>query len=258
MSTPIIYVVMVLYGVADMAKQALLSVHDFSTAFSPTPHIAGPGCSLQFIIVDNASPEKLDYPTHIGSPIILAPKTNLGYPKGANLGIECALFEHGRLERRDREGREAYILLMNPDVVMHERLWDKILIDVMHARDCNIIGFHHIRPRKGSFTSEVLPKHHYVGGYFLLGELDVWKKIGTYDEGFGMGYYEDRDWCYRAQEAGYRICRVSGIDLDHAHNSSFRAAGVNPNEHVATSHYYFYQKWAGTRLNEHLGKSEDW
>jgi GT2 family glycosyltransferase/glycosyltransferase involved in cell wall biosynthesis len=62
-----------------------------------------------------------------------------------------------------------------------------------------------------------------TGVGFCMGmNLDVWKKIGNFDENaFGRGYGEENDWCLRANSAGYRNVMVPNLFVYHKHGGSF-------------------------------------
>ncbi|MBI4430834.1 MAG: glycosyltransferase family 2 protein [Candidatus Omnitrophica bacterium] len=60
-----------------------------------------------------------------------------------------------------------------------------------------------------------------VGFCFLISRKLI-DTIGVWDEIFGMGYYEDRDYSRRAVQAGFKIAFAKGAYVYHEEHSSFR------------------------------------
>lgn len=56
----------------------------------------------------------------------------------------------------------------------------------------------------------------WIMGAFMLVKSEVTKKIGFFDDRFFM-YFEDCDWCRRAQLAGYKIYYMHNAIVRHAH-----------------------------------------
>jgi GT2 family glycosyltransferase len=54
---------------------------------------------------------------------------------------------------------------------------------------------------------------------------DVLEKVGTLDEGFGLGYFEDDDYCIRVKNAGYRMICTEEVFVYHKGGASFDKAG---------------------------------
>ncbi|MEM7741945.1 MAG: hypothetical protein AAF225_14230, partial [Pseudomonadota bacterium] len=54
----------------------------------------------------------------------------------------------------------------------------------------------------------------FVLGAFLLGRMDVWRKIGFFDENIFM-YGEDNELCQRILACGHSIVRVEGLYAHH-------------------------------------------
>ena len=64
-------------------------------------------------------------------------------------------------------------------------------------------------------------------------------EIGLFDEGYGMGYREELDYCFRAREAGWKI--VSCPTAEYVHYTS----QTNSKLGISNSTYdYFMSKWS--------------
>lgn len=55
--------------------------------------------------------------------------------------------------------------------------------------------------------------------------LPVYDQIGGLDEKFGLGFFEDDDYCNRVREAGYRIVIAEDVFIHHHLPTSFNALG---------------------------------
>lgn len=79
------------------------------------------------------------------------------------------------------------------------------------------------------------------GGYSLY-SVDVWKKIGGFDDSFFM-YYEDVDYCYRARLYGYDIKLSQYAYITHRPGVSSNKRGKNfSRRYVIRNAQYVYWK----------------
>lgn len=84
----------------------------------------------------------------------------------------------------------------------------------------------------------------WVGGTFMVIKRDLINKIGGLDEKIFM-YFEDTDYCYRAQKAGFKTMLNPTIVVEHISGAS----SDNPSLRQWTGEYqglvYFYRKHFG-------------
>lgn len=191
------------------------------------------GWEMKMVVIDNNSSDSnlrslqpLDpstsedtgrYPSSLGmTMMIINNKTNLGFAKGANIGIKYAL-DNGA----DR------ILLLNPDTKIEtgfiqplvENSADIISPVIKFKRDGNwIYDFggrvnwnigrtKHLEYIKRAPLAELqgVPLIiDYVSGCCMLIKRQVFEKIGFFDERFFL-YFEDADFCTRARMAGLKV-----------------------------------------------------
>lgn len=75
----------------------------------------------------------------------------------------------------------------------------------------------------------------------------VWSAVGELDEGFGVGMFEDDDYCVRVRDAGYKIVAVEDCFIHHFGNGSF---GKIPSDAALKlfekNRSYFEAKWKKT------------
>jgi GT2 family glycosyltransferase len=81
-----------------------------------------------------------------------------------------------------------------------------------------------------------------VEGSCMFIKREVLDKIGLFDEGYGMGYREELDLCFRAREAGYKV--VSTPNAKYVH---FVSQTNGPLSIHNSTYDYFMSKW-GTKL----------
>jgi GT2 family glycosyltransferase/tetratricopeptide (TPR) repeat protein/2-polyprenyl-3-methyl-5-hydroxy-6-metoxy-1,4-benzoquinol methylase len=206
----------------------------------------------EIIVVDNGSTdgtvEYLRAQTDIRC-IELA--TNLGFPAAANLGIEAAQGDN--------------LLLLNNDTVVTPD-WLKRLLGVLHSDPrIGIVGpcsnhvsgeqevpvnyeedltcldefaRHFCRSRAG-----VTVDTDRLVGFCMLFRREVRNAIGLLDEQFGIGNFEDDDYCLRAMQAGYRLVIVGDAFVHHFGRRTFDGSGVDFAGLMKRNEQIFLAKW---------------
>jgi len=197
--------------------------------------------------------------------------SNLRFAKANNVGI--------------RVSRGEYVLILNPDTIIHEAALDKIVTfadrhpeaGAFGCRVLNADGSYQgcIRPFP-SIRSEWIAALHlnslaylsdwfqpgkYVGwkgdtervvgwlaGCFILVRGDLLKRLGGFDEQF-FYYHEDMDLCRRVWEAGYSILYTPEVQITHLGGVStskrFPPIGFALDGQV--TRYRYYYKHSGAR-----------
>lgn len=200
-------IVIVSYNARYYLEQCLHS------AFDALKFIEG-----EIIVVDNASPEKPIEKIRSKFPTVhfVESKVNLGFGKANNLGVERAKGE--------------YVLILNPDTVIPENLFQKIIPFADSKKDLGALGvrlidangkFHPESKRNiptfqntfgklfGSLLSSEKSKSYYkteveeneiaeveiLVGAFMFLRKSVYQKVGGFDEAYFM-YGEDIDLSY--------------------------------------------------------------
>jgi GT2 family glycosyltransferase len=85
-------------------------------------------------------------------------------------------------------------------------------------------------------------------GFCLLIKREVVEKIGLLDERFGIGNFEDDDYCRRAREAGYRLVIARDAFVHHFGGATFIGAKVDHGAVMRENERLFLEKWAGDRV----------
>jgi hypothetical protein len=163
---------------------------------------------------------------------LISNKSNLGYAAGNNTGIKYAL-----------ERGADYVLILNPDTVVEKRFLEKLIDTAQRSSKTGIVGpavnegngmiycgkvkwlkseLEHsaLKPR-----SYILKSNFYIPGVAMLVNKKVFKKIGFFDERYFL-YFEDVDFCVRAQKTGFKLAVAPGAVIHHRPSSSTSKLGA--------------------------------
>lgn len=135
---------------------------------------------------------------------------NMGFVKAVNQGIKAS--------------RADYTCILNNDAYATEG-WLKNLIETTEKSlenigltnpTSNIFGKASCDGRKYEYQ-----ELDFCRGFCMLVKKEVIEKIGLFDEIFGMGYFEEKDFSMRAKEAGYISVRAKTSFVFHKDKLSF-------------------------------------
>lgn len=110
-------------------------------------------------------------------------------------------------------------------------------------------AFHLTRARLGEvFEIEAL------SFFCVMMRREVYEKIGNLDPNYGLGYFEDDDYCQRVREVGLRVCCARDVFVHHEKAASFAALPeATRRELFERNRAYFESKWGPWRPHEHAG-----
>jgi hypothetical protein len=207
-------------------------------------------CSIEVIVVDNASQDDSQFMVKNEFPIItlIENSQNLGFARANNIGIKAA------------SGR--YVALVNSDVVVLKDCIEKLISSMDENSDVGIAGpkilnaDNSLQPSCGRFPSLwnnfcqavgleiVFPMSSFFGDWTMkywahdsLRRVDVlngcfWmvrrkalEEVGLLDERFFM-YGEDLDWCRRFHDAGWDVCFYPDAQAIHYGGASSATAPI--------------------------------
>jgi GT2 family glycosyltransferase len=89
----------------------------------------------------------------------------------------------------------------------------------------------------------------YCSGAFLATRRDLFIRSGGFDECFGLGYFEDADFCARLWQDGWRVVYSPDVEVLHFENATSSSI-PNLRQAVCRNHATFCNKhvqWLGTR-----------
>lgn len=169
---------------------------------------------------------------------------NIGYLKSINLG----LLKHVT----------KYKICLNSDVIVTENWIDKLItaaesdptIGLVVPMTTNATTLT-IKPPNGSNFLEVskyistaskkkYPPACTVIGFCLLITQEVINRLGSFDESFDPGYYEECDYQYKAKELGYRAIICDDCYIYHKGQGSFKDRKQNL---IQKNKTIFHNKW---------------
>ena len=234
-------VIIVNYNVEYFLEQCLNSVFK-----------AGRNCNIEVFVVDNNSTDGsiAMLEEKFSDVALIANKDNKGFSTANNQAIKKA------------KGKN--ILLLNPDTVVEEETFQKVIAFMADNKDCGGLGVRMV-DGKGDFLPEskrglptpmvafykifglssLFPKSKRFGTYHLgfLGEFETneidvlsgaflcvsknaLEKVGLLDEAFFM-YGEDIDFSYRITQAGYKNYYFPETTIIHYKGESTKKSSIN-------------------------------
>ncbi len=215
--------------------------------------IANTKCNYEIVLVDNASSEcdaRL-FLKHFPDIKLIQSKTNLGFAKGNNLGIQYAHAE--------------YILLLNSDTVLLNNAIDLSVERIkkdsgIGALSCQLVSadgslqaasnefssiskniFRALRLQKivpgvrfKKLDLQVEHQTEWIWGTFFLFPISILQhfKGGRLSDDFFM-YGEDQQWCYKLRRLGYTILYYPEAKIKH-----FIGASSSDKEHDRFLKYF--------------------
>ena len=194
------------------------------------------GYPYRLIIIDNGSEEPTRkyleglnkrFPDYL----FIRNNGNLGFVKSVNQGMVASA--------------NPYVCLLNNDAYV-EKAWLKNLIETVESAPVNI-GI--ANPTSNMFGKRGpdgnAPEYQELDsckGFCMLIKKEVIEKIGLFDEVFGLGYFEEKDFSMRAGEAGYACARAKASYVFHADKLSFDKI-ENRKEIFERNEKIFNKKW---------------
>lgn len=180
---------------------------------------------------------------------------NMGYGPGNNVGLKAA--------------KGDYLVLANNDVVFGDK-WLTRLVRHFEHKKTGLVGpvtnscgnnqkigapnFDNIS-EVDRFAQELYEankgksriKKDSLGFYCVAIKREVYNRLGGLDEKYGIGMFEDDDYCLSARQAGYDLCVAEDVFVYHAGMASF--SKIKTEEYKAMwdkNKRYFERKW-GTK-----------
>lgn len=236
----LISIVMLSWNAPQFTKLALESIQ----AHTPQPY--------EVIIVDNGSKaETTDWLRTLSGVRVIYNETNRGYAGGNNQGIAAA--------------RGEYVVLLNNDVIVTEGWLDGLLdafdrvpgLGVSAPRSNRVAG-HQVTidskyadiPAMHAYANERRARWRGQGyitdraiGLCLCVDRRVIEEVGGIDERFGVGNFEDDDFCLRVRSAGYRIYVCDDVFIHHFGSQTFAANKIDYSATMRENWTKFAAKW---------------
>lgn len=189
---------------------------------------------FEVIVVDNDSSD--DTPAYLSHLAEREPrlkcvlnKSNRGYAGGNNDGIKAASSD--------------FLVLLNSDTLVTEGWLERCVGAVEENRSIglvstvsNAVGNEQRIFVSGRTTAEILSEGRFwaemsrgdtfeterLGFFCVAMRRDVIQRVGLLDEAFGLGFFEDDDYCMRVRKAGYKLVCLEDVFVYHRGSTSFR------------------------------------
>lgn len=211
-------IIIVNFNTLKLLKECIASIRKYTRAGI-----------YEIIVVDNGSHDgSAEWLKLHGDIRLIANAENMGFPVGCNQGMKIAL------------GTE--LLLLNSDTVV-TKFWLDNMLRALYSKPCigavgcvtnscvnwqNIsVGYTDLEGMQQfamQFNKSDHNKWHpwfMLVGYCLLFKQSVFECIGTLDERFSPGNYEDDDYCLRMRLAGYELLLLKDTFIHHYGSASF-------------------------------------
>lgn len=232
-------ILIVAHNALEFTKRCLESVERCTT---------GP---YEVIVVDNGSTDGTRrYLREESSARLIENAENRGFPVAANQAI--------------RASRGENLLLLNNDVIVTPGWLDRMLAALDSADDVGLVGpcsnevsgpqlikadyrdpaglDRFAELRAAQCAGEVEPVDRLVG-FCLLLRRRVVDLIGLLDERFGIGNFEDDDYCRRARLAGFRALIARDCFVHHFGSATFKSVNADYGAILEHNQKLFAEKW---------------
>lgn len=270
---PIVSIIVLTYNQLNYTKQCLNSIVRQTTI------------PYEIIVVDNASNDETDYyllefkrkiidkrktqngltANYCRNVQIILNGDNKGFAAGNNVGIA--------------QSKGQYVLLLNNDVVVTENWLEQLLLVAEQDETIGILGpvtnyisgwqlVNQVNYDTNSlegldrFANEWRETNQgsiinswRVVGFCMLIKRSVINKIGGLDIRYGLGNFEDDDFCIRAAIAGFKTVIVKSCFVHHFGSKSFRALGDKYKKLLENNWEIFKEKWG---LPSAIGYRDDY
>lgn len=226
-----------------------------------------PGRDFEVIVVDNGSTDGTQDMLAARFPqvLLIVNPRNAGFAAPMNQALRLA--------------RGEYLLLLNPDTLVHSRAFECLVAFLEAHPEAGICGPKVLNTdgtlqkpcRRGESTpwavisyfsglAALFPRSKFFGGYLMsykgedeihtaagisgscmLVRRTVLEQIGLLDERF-FAYQEDADYCFRARQAGWKVYYVPTAQITHYGGKG--GSGVQPYRSIIEWHrsYYLYYR----------------
>lgn len=190
----------------------------------------------RLIIIDNGSTQPVkqyleslgaDFPEYL----LIRNSANLGFVKAVNQGMISS------------ENR--YVCLLNNDVSVTDK-WLTLMIETVEAGPKNIGAANPTSNDYGEAGPDGekndFQELDYCKGFCILIKKEIIGRIGLFDEVFGMGYFEEKDFCRRVIKAGFLCIRAKSAFVMHKDRLSFDKLS-NRDEIFEINESIYNKKW---------------
>lgn len=191
----------------------------------------------EIVLVDNGStPAESDELARLRPEVLLSFPRMLGFAAAMNAGVAAASGE--------------YVCLLNNDAAWTQRGWDARLVSVLEAcpgltvvaPTASYVAHPHQQADGPAVGPRELIETDTLRFVAVMMRRSLYIELGGLDERFGLGNYEDDDFCLRVRLHGGRLLIDPAVWVAHVgHQTMLRLAF---DDLLATNRRLFFQKWS--------------
>jgi O-antigen biosynthesis protein len=186
---------------------------------------------------------------------LLALKSNIGFSRAVNYGVLRFLPR----ELKEIKGPFEHLILLNPDLFLHEASLKELTRTFEKKDDCGAAGglitdyecssvthlgavvsqnfiTRHLLEEKAYLAEKeaAIRSVDYVTGAFFACRLELFVRLGGFDPGYRPAYFEELDFCLKLGRLGLGACANPGSRASHFECSSLSK--------FSPAFYYYYHK----------------
>ena len=208
------------------------------------------------LIDDGSTPDVQEALTEIKGITLISNKKSVGFPAACNIGM--------------RRVKTEFFVIMNNDVEVTKD-WLTMLLEMMKLDPkLGILGpttnyisgpqqdgnAHYNSMAELEKYAEIVrnrkpPRLVYyprIVFFCVLIRTALYKQIGGIDEKFGLGNFEDDDYCVRAHMTGWKAAIDHNVFVHHYGSKTFKKMGMGFIELLQKNKKYFMEKWGADKL----------
>lgn len=205
----------------------------------------------ELIVVDNASADgTVDWLKAQSDVRLIETGSNAGYARGCNEGAAAATGDR--------------ILLLNNDTVVTPRWLEQLALALDGGEDVAAVGpvtnyagygqtvettyntpeeLERFAEAYNAASPSLWEERLKLIGFCMLISRRAWEAVGPLDEAYGIGNYEDDDWCLRARRFGYRLLLCKDTFVHHEGSATFRDRQELHRKLMHDNAIVFQRKW---------------
>ncbi len=233
-------IIMPVRNALEYTKVAVQSIRDHT------------GCPYKLIIVnDGSDAETTAWINDQADVLSLQNVNSLGFPTACNLGLECVDTPYCMIINSDIKVTPGWLCKMLATMKADENIGilgpmtnrasgPQVDTGVKYRNDQELNAYAKklemgYRPRLKTFQRIVF--------FCALIRSELISKIGILDESFGLGNFEDDDYCIRSIHAGYKNVIDQGVFVHHYGSQTFKTQNLDYVKIMKTAETRFRAKW---------------